>query len=199
MSIYVFPPSAKHRDAFTLWENAFDDEKIKEIIEIGESLNISDAIVGTASPEVWEINHNIRKSSVSWIPLNEKTSWLYDTISYIVRKTNSDCFGFDLYGFVEHLQYTVYNGESEDRYDWHIDVANGGISPRKLSLTLQLSDPSEYEGGQLELFFADTPFQVPKQKGLMCLFPSWTLHRVTPVTKGVRRSLVVWIAGPQFK
>lgn len=199
MSIYVFPPSAKHRDAFTLWENAFDDEKIKEIIEIGESLNISDATVGAANSEIAVLNPYVRKSSVSWIHLNEKTSWLYDRLAYIVRKTNSDCFGFDLYGFVEHLQYTIYNGESEDRYDWHVDFANNDVSPRKLSLTLQLSDPSEYEGGQLELFFSDSPFQVPKQKGLMCLFPSWTLHRVTPVTKGVRKSLVVWIAGPTFK
>jgi PKHD-type hydroxylase len=68
---------------------------------------------------------------------------------------------------------------------------------RKLSLVCQLSDPSEYEGGELQINTGEI-FTPEKQKGTVILFPSYLLHRVTPVTKGTRRSLVLWIEGPAF-
>jgi PKHD-type hydroxylase len=71
--------------------------------------------------------------------------------------------------------------------------------PRKLSVVLQLSDPSEYEGGDLEIMNCSEPTQVKKEKGLVTAFPSFMLHRVTPVTKGIRRTLVVWLTGPRFR
>jgi PKHD-type hydroxylase len=72
-------------------------------------------------------------------------------------------------------------------------------SPRKLSMVLQLSDPSEYDGGDLEFYVQSEPIKAEKKKGIVYVFPSWVLHRVTPVTRGTRRSLVMWIAGPKFK
>ncbi len=80
-----------------------------------------------------------------------------------------------------------------------MDCGPGNGSPRKLSMVLQLSDPSEYEGGDLELFTSANPIITKKQKGIIHAFPSYVMHRVTPVTKGVRKTLVVWIAGPRFK
>jgi PKHD-type hydroxylase len=79
-----------------------------------------------------------------------------------------------------------------------MDIGAENECTRKLSLVVQLSSPDEYEGGGLEIMASSEPVQVTKEKGLICAFPSFILHRVTPVTKGTRRTLVIWIAGPDF-
>ena len=112
---------------------------------------------------------------------------------------NGQFFDLDLYGFVEDLQYTTYNSVEEGHYDWHMDKGNLNSSPRKLSMVLQLSDPTEYEGGDLEFMMSKDPIKATKQKGIIYTFPSYILHRVTPVTAGTRKTLVVWLAGPKFK
>ena len=73
------------------------------------------------------------------------------------------------------------------------------MAPRKRSLVLQLSDPSDYEGGDLEFFVSAEPTPVERKKGLIVAFPSFVLHHVTPVTSGTRRTLVVWLSGPKFR
>ena len=200
MSTYFFAPSpdlSTKEQPFATWENGFNDSQINDIIRIGDSLIPREATVGGHNGEL-HIETNIRKSKTSWISLNNETGWLYDSLAYIVRQLNGQFFEFDLDGFVEDFQYTVYDG-SGDHYSWHIDKGSSTISPRKLSIVLQLTDPSEYEGGDLELFTSSTPIVAKKQKGIIYAFPSWILHRVTPVTSGVRRSLVVWVAGPKFR
>jgi PKHD-type hydroxylase len=84
-------------------------------------------------------------------------------------------------------------------YGWHQDYG-GKLSPsRKLSLVLQLTDPAQYEGGNLQVMTSGEPKSVRKQRGLIAAFPAYTLHQVTPVTQGTRQSLVAWISGPQFR
>ena len=73
------------------------------------------------------------------------------------------------------------------------------IAFRKISLSVQLTDPGEYEGGQLQLYTKKNVQTLPKTKGSAIFFPSFLLHQVTPVTKGKRMSLVAWVTGPQFK
>tara|TARA_B100001175_G_C19044032_1_gene418788 strand:+ start:22 stop:354 length:333 start_codon:yes stop_codon:yes gene_type:complete len=106
---------------------------------------------------------------------------------------------FDVSGFSEDLQYTRYN-DDKSFYNWHIDsgVTKSEHPPRKLSLTLQLSEPSEYEGGDFQINSSRLS-TCPKEKGLVIAFPSYCLHQVTPVTKGIRRSLVVWLCGPPLR
>ena len=83
-------------------------------------------------------------------------------------------------------------------YGWHQDF--GGLLSRKLSLVMQLSDPEEYEGGELQIMVGgEKPISINKQKGLVVVFPSWAVHQVTPVTKGLRQSLVAWVSGPNFR
>lgn len=199
MSVYFFAPSpdiSTGEQTFTTWENGFTDSQINDIIRIGDNLIPQTAKIGGANEN--EDISQIRKSKTSWIKLNNDTTWLYDSLAYIVRQLNGQFYDFDLDGFVEDFQYTVYDG-SGDHYSWHIDKGLMNGSPRKLSLVLQLSDPSEYTGGDLEFFVAPGPTTAKKQKGIIYAFPSWVLHRVTPVTSGVRRSLVVWVSGPKFK
>jgi len=197
MSIYQIAPSPSisiPEISHATWYNGFTEEEINQIISIGDSLILEDAIVGGGN-----VVEKIRSSKTGWIDLTPETTFIYDNLAYIARQLNGQFFDLDLWGFVEHLQYTVYDGK-EDHYTWHLD--RGGSTsntPRKLSLVLQLSDPSEYEGGDLEIFDAPEPTKIEKQKGLVVAFPSFVLHRVTPVTKGIRRTLVVWLTGPRFK
>lgn len=197
MSLYQFsttPSFGIGEEAFVTWNNGFSNEEINQIISIGESLNPVHATVGSGEipPET------LRKSKTSWISLNNNTGWLYDRLAYIANQLNGQFYRYDIYGFKEDFQYTVYEGEG-GHYTWHLDSGFNNETTRKLTLVLQLSDPSEYEGGDIEILTSDTPLQVAKQKGLLCAFPGFRLHRVTPVTSGIRRTLVIWTTGPAFK
>jgi PKHD-type hydroxylase len=199
--MYPFAPSpdaACNETTFAFWEKVFNDEEIEKIIEIGESQYKMQA-AKTAGEEINQTSDGkARKSQVSWIELTSESQFIYDRIRDIVTLLNGKFFQFDLYGFVEHIQYTLYDGENS-HYTWHVDKGITNASPRKLSVVIQLSDPSEYDGGNLELLYGDQPDRAKKAKGMMYVFPSYLLHRVTPITSGKRRSLVVWLSGPKFR
>lgn len=199
MSVYQFAPAMTHHHVhdFVTWENAFNAEELDRLQQYAKTLQFSKASVNTAEPS--SALDDIRRSSVAWITNNGETGWLYDRLAFVGRQINAQFFGFDLYGFLEDMQYTVYVEEEESHYTWHIDMSPTSPAQRKLTLVLQLSDSSEYEGGELQTMIKPQPAAVKKERGLIAAFPSWTLHRVTPVTKGIRHSLVVWICGPTFK
>ena len=117
--------------------------------------------------------------------------------SDIVAKMNAQHFRFDITGFGEKLQLTNYDQSENGMYGWHQDYGTG-IS-RKMSMAMQLTDPAEYEGGNLQIMTTGDPVNVRKQRGLVAVFPSYVLHQVTPVTQGSRQSLVAWVSGPPFK
>lgn len=197
MSNYAFAPSpdlSTREQNFAFWENGFSEADLDAIRSVGESLALNNAVVGTK--EGGEVCEQIRKSKTGWINYNQ-CPVAYDKMAFIARSLNGQFFDFDIHGFVEDMQYTVY-GPDREHYDWHMDKGLLG-APRKLSLVLQLSDPSEYEGGDLEFMTGKDPVQAKKGKGIVYAFPSYIIHRVTPVTRGTRRTLVVWVAGPKFR
>jgi PKHD-type hydroxylase len=196
MSNYRFAPSPTFggTEPYLFWQDGFTDEEIAQVIEMGESRIKQKAKVDDGL----ELK-DIRVTNVSWLEMNQDTEWLYDKLAYIARQLNGQYYNFDLYGFWEHLQYTVYEGDENGHYDWHVDAGKNTDCPRKLSVVLQLSDPSEYEGGELQLMNGKDPIAIEKKKGFLVAFPSYQLHRVTPVTSGIRRTLVVWITGPAFR
>jgi PKHD-type hydroxylase len=201
MSNYIFLPSPNFgvsEEAFVTWKEAFNDEEINKIIEYGDSLEKQKAVIGGRNID--DEYSNIRESEISWIEMNNDTMWIYDRLAYITRSLNGQFYKFDLYGFHESIQYTTYQSEKESHYTWHRDtgVDRTNSPPRKFSVVLQLTDPNEYEGGDLELFVSSEPTKVKREKGLVAAFPSYTLHRVTPVTKGIRKTLVIWCTGPAF-
>ena len=136
-----------------------------------------------------------RDSTIRWIGYKPEHNWLWAKIEQAAHVANDRHWGFDLIGCLEDLQFTQYDAPG-GHYVWHMDYGVGDMSKRKLSMTIQLTDPAEYEGGELELFYAQSPFRAPRSQGSICLFPSYTMHRVLPVTSGTRHSLVVWISGP---
>lgn len=200
MSVYTFAPlaSMNHNHPFVTWQNAFTEEELDELVKYcDDNLQVSKASLGGVNET--EDYETIRTSKTGWLSNNLETSWIYDRLGFVGRKINAQFYEFDLYGFVEDMQYTIYEGDDQGHYTWHIDMSETSPSPRKLTLVLQLSDPQDYEGGEIQTLTGPTENSVDKQRGLITAFPSWALHRVTPVTKGIRKTLVVWIAGPQFK
>lgn len=145
------------------------------------------------------LDETVRKSNVSFLKPETLLEPFYRKLTEFVHHYNNQCFRYRV-GFIETLQYTEY--KVGYFYDWHKDTFDRDYNifyeQRKLSISIQLSDESEYEGGDLELYHPEEPKKAPKQKGTVILFPSFMYHRVTPVTKGRRLSLVSWINGPDF-
>lgn len=176
------------------WHNLFDKNECDKIIEIGNSMVLYKGKVITDSTITLE---EIRQSSIAWIRPDEQTTWIFERVSAAIISLNQQFFGFDLYGMVEGFQFTKYEAPA-DFYGKHIDSFVGGIT-RKLSISIQLNDSSEFEGGELILHNSQIPSDVDMVQGKLVAFPSYALHEVTPVTEGTRYSLVCWITGPAFK
>jgi PKHD-type hydroxylase len=174
----------------------FDEDEINSIIKIGKSLNIERALTGGTNEET---TLDYRRSFVSWIPMNDANSWIYQRLTKEINEINSSFFKFDLTK-IEKLQFTHYDANEQGFYDKHVDPMGWNLPHnRKLSVVIQLSDPSEYEGGELIFYNSRNGSVVEKRKGMTVFFPSYTLHECTPVTKGNRYALVAWVHGPTFK
>ena len=116
----------------------------------------------------------------------------------MISEANNIMLKFDLTAMNESIQYTEYY-EDGGQYDWHMDCGIGIQNQRKISVTVQLSDPSDYEGGNLDFNMGGGELTAPRAKGAAVIFPSFYLHRVTPVTKGTRKSFVLWVGGEPYR
>lgn len=141
----------------------------------------------------------VRKSRIFWIPRTFQWKGLYEKLMGIIEQCNREYYNFEITGLSENLQYTEYEAEYEGYYDYHLDIGSGIESSRKLSITVQLSDESEYEGGELEFVTGCEKKHATKKQGDVIVFPSYLLHKVNPITRGKRCSLVTWIGGPPFR
>ena len=176
----------------------FTPEQCKLIIQAGRAEPKQDAQVGSGKGiKSGVIDTKTRTSHISWIPFKKMVD-MYKDIERIMKTTNGNHFGFEGMQLTEPAQYTEY--PEGGFYDWHIDCdANGSKEPpvRKISMTLLLSPPNEFEGGELEIMAKDKVAKI--KQGHAVFFASFLRHRVAPVTKGTRKSLVMWFGGPPFK
>lgn len=203
MSIYQFPPAPDFHGAAVSWawsDNVFTDEELSKIISIGDALPIHEStIVGSSAGENISAEHKIRKSKNAWMPLQDNNRFVYDKLCSSINTLNAQFFQFDIFGFMENLQYTVYL-EDNNHYDWHKDKTPNKYFPaRKLTAVLMLSNNTDYEGGELQILESSDPKTLEKERGRLYVFPSYLLHRVTPVTKGRRITLVSWVHGNKFR
>jgi PKHD-type hydroxylase len=196
----VFSLSAyrnRHYPAFAVLDEALSAGEVQEWVRWGESRPVEAATISRASGPVMDAT--FREARLGWLHPGRESRAFFERLRLLVEKVNAESFGFDLLGFAEPVQYTVYEAPSIG-YEWHIDMIDAPNQlQRKLSLTIQLSAGDEYDGGDLELRDGAKVVAAPRTAGCLLAFPSWTLHRVTPVTRGVRRSLVAWIGGPRFR
>jgi len=192
---HLLTPHTKKIESFAWWDNAFTSEQLdwlqQKTREAADKAQVGGGNGG-------EINDSVRRSELNWLHKDRECAWVFDRLAHVAASLNADHFGFELTGFGEALQLTNYHEARQGTYVWHQDFGSSGIS-RKLSMVLQLSDPSEYEGGELQILTKREPTIIQKKRGLITVFPAWTLHQVTPVVKGTRQTLVAWISGPPFK
>jgi PKHD-type hydroxylase len=172
----------------------FSEAFMNDIEKIKELANNYSAIDANVSGN---IDKTYRSSQIRWIPYDDSSKWLYEKCKNLAVKANKTLWNFNITNIKEDLQFTEYNADKEGHYDWHVDVGDR-VSTRKISMTVQLSDPSEYEGGELEFMVNRSILKAPKMKGTAIFFPSYLQHRITKVTSGTRNSLVIWFHGPPF-
>jgi len=175
----------------------FSPKHCQMVIEAGREEPRHNASVGSGKKDGGIVDTNTRTSHISWIPFS-KMPEMYRDIETTMKKVNGNHFGFDGVQITEYAQYTEY--PSGGFYDWHMDSdINFAHEPtvRKISMTCLLSHESEFEGGELEI--EKEKNKVKLTQGQAIFFASFIRHRVAPVTRGVRKSLVMWFGGPPLK
>jgi PKHD-type hydroxylase len=141
---------------------------------------------------------NIRRSRVSWLELSEQTQWLFSRVFSLAHAANTEAgWDFEIVGPSRSLQLAEYDDVELGTFDWHLDIGSGKAAARKISVAIEIE--SAEEGGVLQFRPGSMPRSVPKRPGLATVFPAYLPHRLTPVTRGRRLSLVAWICGPQFR
>ena len=168
--------------------NALSPEECRTVIALGEARP-------RMAGRVDVVPGNYRASHIAWIEPQPEAQWLFHRVGMLFALANR-YYGFGLIGMLDPMQYTSYG--AGEHFDWHMDLGSGQTSTRKLSLTIQLTGPDEYEGGILEFTGASTSPE-SRQLGAAVFFPSYVAHRVSPVSSGIRRSLVAWACGHAFR
>tara|TARA_R110002020_G_scaffold80528_1_gene200902 strand:+ start:1550 stop:2131 length:582 start_codon:yes stop_codon:yes gene_type:complete len=177
-------------------EPVFTPKQCQMVIAKGMSLKKETASIGSGRTRK-KVDTNKRITTVSWIPFTDMPE-MYREIEATMLKANNNHFGFEDMQLTEPGQFTHY--PTGGFYDWHMDndVHGKFQQPvRKISMTLLLSDPSTFEGGELE--FMSKGKTAKLKQGQAIFFASWLQHRVKPITQGERSSLVMWFGGPSFK
>jgi len=192
----IFEPRWKSLMANTVGP-IFTPSECQDIINIGHQQKSQEAQVGSTAKE-GRHDTKLRVTTISWIPFKAMTD-RYKTIERSMLQANRNHFGYEGMTITEPAQFTEY--PKGGFYDWHMDAdTSGKFEPpvRKISMTILLSDPSEFEGGGLEFGSKGVkPSQLVQ--GQAVYFCSFIRHRVAKVKKGIRRSLVMWFGGPPFK
>lgn len=174
-----------------MWESSLSPFLCDEIVARCRQL---EQIEGTT----FDNNSEHRKSCIRWVAKDQD---IHDAIWWHVSEANRNAFGLDVTEACD-IQFTEYCSESGGKYDWHhdIDWNNMRAFDRKLSVTVQLSDPKYYEGADFEFSEVENPERdALRSKGTVLVFPSYLMHRVTPITEGTRYSLVAWFEGPRWR
>ena len=191
------------------WQGAFTEEELDHICDLMSNSSLEEATIASSDLDTNELevapllNTGTRRSAVSFLQYNEESRWIFERINFVVESVNNRWYNFDLNGY-DTFQYTEYRGEENGYSDWHVDSFFGAApkemhETRKLSLTCLLNDPKEFVGGELQFGHETNVHSTEMVRGTIILFPSFSLHRVTPITSGIRKSLVTWITGPKFK
>jgi PKHD-type hydroxylase len=184
-------------NVWEVWPSALSSEECDAIVASAERYADQSATVGFK--EAMRSDHGYRSSTIRWLDVRAEAV-LVDRLMHFVHSSNRTNFGVEISAPYD-LQFTEYHGSANGKYDWHQDVWLESTRPfdRKLSLVVQLSDPGDYEGGAFEFFGIQHPGATFAPRGSMLIFPSFLQHRVLPVTKGLRRSLVSWVEGPRWR
>jgi PKHD-type hydroxylase len=184
---------------------AFSASDCARIVERAMAYPSREGTVGYGGTKKIGVTKGVRNSTIRWIHREDQSMlWAFLRLERILLESNEVAFGLDICGLCggfHGVQFTEYHAEGEQHYDWHEDNNWKRNAPmdRKLSLVVQLSERGDYDGGKLELKNDPLPEGMFCEQGDVIVFPSFNRHRVTPVTRGVRYSLVTWALGPRLR
>jgi len=193
----IFEPKWKSLMANTVG-SIFTPQQCQDIINMGHQQKSEEAKVGHKDGKQGAYDTKKRITTISWIPFKALPD-MYRIIERTMKQVNGNHFGYEGMQLTEPAQFTEY--PKGGFYDWHMDAeVNCIYEPpvRKISMTILLSNPSEFEGGDLE-FMTEGNKPPNLIQGQAIFFCSLLRHRVNKVKKGIRRSLVMWFGGPPFK
>lgn len=191
---------------YCYWDNAFSDKEINEMCNFFSQHEVERATILDHNKP---LDETMRRSNVKFFYRDENTFRVFDRINEIIEILNDKFYNFVLNGY-ESFQYTEYDAHEKGEYNFHMDTVFGPklienltmLESRKLSLVMCLNRPGiDFEGGQfyMNLGREKDAIEIEMKRGRIILFPSFLIHRVAPVTKGKRKSLVIWILGPKFR
>ena len=174
------------------YEGAFTAPECDAIVARAQVISAQEGVLDSKNNDNYR---QARKSLVRFIDYEPEIAWVFAKLRDLAKHANQS-YRFEIHGFRERLQVAEYG--LGDHFDWHLDLTGGQSSLRKMSVSVLLSDPADYDGGDLE--FPNTPAgKLGRNRGGAIVFPSFMPHRVTRVTRGKRISLVAWISGPSFR
>jgi predicted 2-oxoglutarate/Fe(II)-dependent dioxygenase YbiX len=146
------------------------------------------------SGRMLEARYQQISSRVAYLGVGPDTQWLYAKLWHIFNSINR-WYAFELRGLVDELQFSTYS--VGDGINWHLDTGAGQTSTRKISISVQLTQGTDYSGGDLE-FSGFPQLEAARDRGTVILFPAFLAHRIARITRGLRHSLVAWAHGPAF-
>jgi PKHD-type hydroxylase len=185
---------------FIIIKNIFNDQMIKELEDmVHTNYQFSKGRTGIAELGSDTDSYRTNNRDIAYITPMPYSKWLYDLLFPLALEANEKLFHFDIDIVTDPIHYVIYP-EDGGHLDWHMDIGAYGVNKRKIAMTVQLSDPSEYEGGEFEIWFGgQQSVVVPREKGDVICFPAFCMHRVRPITKGQRKCLVFWTGGRPFR
>lgn len=187
--------------SWTYWDSGFSNEELEKMELYFSSQEMQNGKI--IDEENIEVVKKIRRSKIKFYERDSETSWIFDRFNSIITTLNESFYNFNLNGY-ENFQYTEYHESDNGEYNWHTDILYGKNDykyTRKLSIVMCLSEPEkDFDGGEFQINCGnqETPETIMMKKGRIIAFPSFLIHRVKPVTRGTRKSLVIWVIGPKF-
>jgi len=177
------------------------ETSINNIVERGLSKQLNNGTVANEQ-SAQTVDTSYRRSKIHFFD-EELDQDLFNLVYRLGVNSNNFNFGFDI-NLLQALQFSIYDSKDKGKYDWHKDTdwTSQDMYHRKLSVVIQLSNSDEYTGGELEIENANFTSKEKadmRKKGSVIVFPSFITHRVTPVTKGKRMSLIGWLVGAKFR
>jgi len=187
-------------NTFYYWKNVFDDNMIRDLTDmVYANYKFEKGKTGTKELGNETDSYSTNNRDIAYINPQPYSKWLYDLLFPLALEANDKVFHFDIDIVTDSIHYVIYP-EDGGHLDWHMDVGAHGVNKRKLAMTVQLSDSSDYEGGDFQIWMGGKDYMtVPREKGDVIVFPSFCMHRVTPITRGERRCLVFWTGGRPFR
>ena len=200
LEVYNSPKPTSNYNRVYHVSNVFTDEMIFHLENMVHSnYTFSKGRTGVSELGNDTDSYETNNRDIAYIKPADHSKWLYDLLFPIALEANKQFYHFDIDIVTDPIHYVVYP-EDGGHLDWHLDVGGFGVNKRKLAMTVQLSDPNDYEGGDLQIWGGGKePISVKRNKGDVSVFPASLLHRVTPITRGQRKILVFWTGGRAFR